>query len=201
MTDQTDVDQAQTTTPTEAVLDLRSLRKQPYRLLRALEAKFLRRISDRGQASGSSQQWMGLAFRCRGIDMVVSQTEIQEVMMMPEMTRVPGTRAWLMGLANVRGELLSMVDLGHFLGQDILLGERANRVLWVKNLSLRVGIVVDELYGFRRLNEANFSTVIPANMTNYGAWLDGQFEVDEQQWLVLSLSKLVRSDEFLQAAA
>ena len=41
--------------------------------------------------------------------------EVVEILPMPQVTPVPGAQPWLLGVANIRGNLLPIVDLKQFL--------------------------------------------------------------------------------------
>ena len=48
---------------------------------------------------------------------LVAREETREVLTYPsQLTRVPGAKTWVKGLANVRGALLPVIDLRQFLG-------------------------------------------------------------------------------------
>ena len=64
-----------------------------------------------------AREWVGVAFRLGGEAFLVAREETREVMGYPAaVTRVPGAKAWIRGLSNVRGQLLPMIDLRRFLG-------------------------------------------------------------------------------------
>ena len=43
---------------------------------------------------------------------VADRDQVREVLMLPDaMTRVPGAKRWLLGIANLRGHLLPLMDL------------------------------------------------------------------------------------------
>ena len=90
---------------------LRALRDRPFELLLALETRA--RDVAAGQREGTAaQEWIGVAFRMGGETFLVERDEAREVMGLPApVTRVPGARRWIVGLANVRGQLLPVIDL------------------------------------------------------------------------------------------
>ena len=48
---------------------------------------------------------------------LVAREEAREVLGVPApLTRVPGAKSWILGLANVRGQLLPIIDLRAYLG-------------------------------------------------------------------------------------
>lgn len=98
--------------------------------------------------------WRGIGFRIGDRAFVSSITEVNEILSMPAaLTPVPATRNWLLGVANVRGNLLGIVDLKQFLlDQRTHVNERS-RVLWVKQAGGGVGLLVDEVLGQRNLTD------------------------------------------------
>jgi chemotaxis signal transduction protein len=66
------------------------------------------------------------------------------------MTRVPGAKLWIKGIANVRGQLLPIIDLRQFLGSGTTPVNRNTRILVVNHREIPAGLIVDEVLGFRR---------------------------------------------------
>ncbi len=98
--------------------------------------------------------WRGIGFRVGERQFVSSINEVNEILTMPSaLTPVPATRNWLLGVANVRGNLIAVVDLKQFLlDQRTHVNERS-RVLWVKQSGGGVGLLVDEVLGQRNLTD------------------------------------------------
>ncbi|HEU0277349.1 MAG TPA: chemotaxis protein CheW [Rhodanobacteraceae bacterium] len=100
--------------------------------------------------------WRAIGFRVGDRQFVCGIDEVGEILMSPPpVTSIPATRPWLLGVANVRGTLIALVDLKQFLfGQRTHITARA-RVLVVKQGGGNVGLVVDELLGQRNLTDAD----------------------------------------------
>jgi purine-binding chemotaxis protein CheW len=75
----------------------------------------------------------------------------------PRITPLPNLPGWLLGVGNVRGEIVSMVDLAAFLGVDRPRSAHRRRFIVVRNLEMRVGLVVDRILGIRSLEPAGES--------------------------------------------
>src|ERR1700756_1051520 len=99
---------------TAIAADLYAMAGQPYDLLFALENRL--RVARLDIAAGQTQSWTGLGFRLREHWLVAPREDGREVITMPKLTRVPGGKPWLLGVANVRGSLLPITDLGLMLG-------------------------------------------------------------------------------------
>ena len=70
-----------------------------------------------------------------------------EIGRLPAVTPLPGLPEWVMGVSNIRGEIISMVDLGAFFDIAPLRQRRERRFLVVHVPDMKVGIVVDRILG------------------------------------------------------
>ncbi|MEM9056726.1 MAG: chemotaxis protein CheW, partial [Pseudomonadota bacterium] len=144
---------------------------------------------------------VGVACRFGGANVLVSREEIREIMVVPPTTRVPGARAWVRGLANVRGQLLPLIDLNAFGGGDATAVGRTTRVIWVNHRTVPAGLLVDEVFGFRRFaRSGRLAPDADAASQPLSEHLTGVFAAGEERWPVLGLQGIVESDAFLQAA-
>src|SRR5262245_26261079 len=181
---------------------LKSLRDQPFELLRELERRARVAMTGKGRDVGTDREWVGVAFRLGSENFLVAREETREVLGFPTMlTRVPGARSWVRGLANVRGQLLSVVDLRSFLNAGTTSSGRSSRVLVAHHREVPAGLLVDEVLGFRRFADAEFSATVPPTILRCERYLAGAFKRGNESWPVFSLRSLLESPEFLQAAA
>lgn len=133
---------------------------------------------------------------------LVAREETREVLGLPgSITRIPGARSWVKGLANVRGQLLPILDLRQYLGSGATQGGRNARVLVVNHREVPAGLMVDEVLGFRRFADREFSAEVPPTVVRVDRYLAGAFRRGSEVWPVLSLRNLVESPSFLQAAS
>lgn len=181
---------------------LRSLRDRPYELLAELERRGRAVSAQVEQEGATGREWVGVALRMAGEMFLVAREETREVLGIPNaLTRVPGARSWVKGLANVRGQLLPVLDLRQFLGSGVTPVTRLARVVVVHHREIPAGLLVDEVLGFRRFAEAEFSGDVPPTVVRCERYLAGAFRRGQEQWPVLSLRTLVESQAFLDAAA
>ncbi len=88
-------------------LNLQALAEQPFELLVELERRARAAIAAREGAPASADEWVGIGFRLGAERFVTSRADVREVLPIPEqVTRVPGAKPWLRGIANLRGQLL-----------------------------------------------------------------------------------------------
>jgi twitching motility protein PilI len=181
------------------VTALRELRDKPFELLREMERRG-RAVVAGGKDGPAGQEWVGVAFRLGGDSFLVAREETREVMAVPSnLTRVPGARAWIRGLANVRGQLMAVIDLRHFLGSGATTAGRNVRIIVVNHRDIPAGLLVDEVLGFRRFADSEFASEPPPTLIRCERFLAGAFRRGAESWPVMSLKLLVESPSFLQA--
>lgn len=179
---------------------LKALKDQPFELLLELERR-AKAAAAGARDSAAGNAWIGVAFRIGGETFLVARDEAREIMGMPSpLTRVPGSREWIRGLANVRGQLLPVIDLKQYLGSGVSLPGRNTRVVVVNHREIPAGLIVDEVLGFRRFSEQEFHAEPPPTMVRCERYLAGSFRRGTEAWPVFSLRKLVESQAFLQGA-
>ncbi len=182
--------------------DLKSLRDRPFELLAELERRGRAVTAQVAQDSPETREWVGIALKMAGELYLVARDETREVLSLPAaLTRVPGAKPWLKGLSNVRGQLLPVLDVRQFLGSGVTQPSRNTRVLVVNHREIPAGLMVDEVIGFRRFAESEFSGDAPPTIVRCERYLAGAFRRGAEQWPVLSLRSLVESPEFQDAAA
>jgi twitching motility protein PilI len=191
-----------TSTTSAAEPSLRSLRDRPFELLKELEKRSRAVTAGNVPQANAGPEWVGVAFRMGGETFLVAREETREVLGYPAtVTRIPGAKGWVKGLANVRGQLLPMLDLRQFLGSGATAAGRNTRVVVVNHREIPAGLMVDEVLGFRRFAETEFNAEAPPTVIRCDSYLAGAFRRGGEVWPVLSLKTLVESQSFLQAAS
>lgn len=144
--------------------------------------------------------WQGLAFSVNGVQLICAMNEVSEMLPVPDaVTWVPGSDSWMLGLANVRGNLLPLVDLQAFLGGKPAIIGNESRVLVVRNKNVVTGLVVPGVTGMRymvenqRISDVRFEGRI-------GDYVYDMFEAEATTWPVFSMAALMADQDFLIAA-
>lgn len=169
-------------------------------LLRDYDRRARARVVGLPPIEDAGEVFHGIGFQMGDLTLVVSLEQVIEVMPHPRLTRVPRTRAWLKGIGNVRGRLISVVDLlGLLSGRPATLDARA-RVLALRSEDLMVGLLVEEVRGVR-----HFPVSARCDGADRPDWLapvvDGCFRSGDTLWHALDAGRLLRSPAFQGAAA
>jgi twitching motility protein PilI len=187
---------------TESELELKSLRDRPFELLAELERRGRAVSASANPEANTGREWVGVALRMAGDLYLVAREETREVLGVPAAsTRVPGAKSWIKGLANVRGQLLPIIDLRQFLGSGVTPVTRNTRIVVVNHREIPAGLIVDEVLGFRRFAENEFTGDAPPTVARCERYLAGAFRRGNDQWPVLSLRNVLESPAFAEAAA
>jgi chemotaxis signal transduction protein len=102
--------------------------------------------ADRGAANEM------LVFTVGGQLYAVVAAGVREVLAAPELSRVPGGPPGLLGVANVRGDILPVADTGRLLGTSVTRSEGA-QVLVLDGAGPPLGLLVDEVVELRGLSD------------------------------------------------
>ncbi len=145
--------------------------------------------------------WSGLTFMLDGVRMVSAMNETNEMLAHPEhITAVPKAKPWMLGLANLRGNLMPIIDLQAFVGGKPIVPGKSTRVLIINQRGLTCGLLVSNVLGMRHFNEAN--RISHARMDGtIGNYIFEAFGLNKEVWPVFSMSALAADPEFRSAAA
>lgn len=147
------------------------------------------------------ESWDALAYSIGGVRVVSGMNEVTEMLTYPEqITGVPGAKSWMLGLANVRGSLMPVIDMQAYLGAKPVVPNKMARMLVIQMRGLVVGLIVPSVQGMRHFGESH--RMGNARMKGaLGAYVYEAFSVDGGVWPVFSLSALTADPEFRIAAA
>jgi purine-binding chemotaxis protein CheW len=70
-------------------------------------------------------------------------TSLHEIVRVPEITAVPDAPAYMEGVINLRGKIVSVIDLRKRLGEKKVSSSRRNRILVVEHNGRLSGLIVD----------------------------------------------------------
>ncbi|HEN47100.1 MAG TPA: purine-binding chemotaxis protein CheW, partial [Mizugakiibacter sp.] len=123
----------------------------PYDLLAEYERQSLAHDPGVPEQIETPGLWRGIGFRLGSYYFVSDISEVSEILTPLPMADVPGTLPWLLGVTNLRGNLVPVVDLGHFLFNEVTRSTPRTRLLVVYQPGGNVGLLVDEISGLQTL--------------------------------------------------
>ena len=159
---------------------------------------YQRQLAERLRLADSARSASKLGVQVGEQSWLIDLAEAGEVMPVPAITTVPLTQPWFRGVANVRGNLYSVVDFAEFLGSGVSgIGEQARLVLLGERFRSAAALLVDRSLGLRNPKELR----VRAAASGGKSWLRGEYE-DEAggRWRELDVGALVRDTGFLSVA-
>lgn len=129
---------------------------------------------------------------------LVKLDDAGEMLSLPEISSVPLTKPWYLGLANIRGVLASVVDFAAFMGGEPTTRTPDCRLLLIADrFHSFSGLVVSRMLGLR-----NVQTLGVVSDAGNRPWVGaGYRDADGKLWHELDVGQLVVHNEFLHAGA
>ena len=176
-------------------------KRSPFLVLADYEQRSLAHVAGLPEQLDAPGLWRGVAYRVGSHRLASGFDEVVEIMPLPLVSHVPGSLPWMLGVANVRGTLLPVVDLKQFLEGERTVLHESQRVLVVRQPGGDVAVTIDELYGQRSFVDGQGIEVDSVSEGRYAYFIDRAYRINDQDWGVFSLDRLARTPEFRQAAA
>ena len=137
-------------------------------------------------------------FSLLGDNYVMPLNELNEVLEVPECTKLPRVKSWVRGLANVRGRLLPVIDLADFLGGSLAGSVRDRRVLVLDMDGIYVGLIVDAVHGIRSLAVDSYRE--SRNNGPLVHFVEGSFSEEDKELPIFCAHKLMQDSQFMSVS-
>ena len=162
--------------------------------LRDYQTNILARLENAKKAGAESPAgYLGVVIG--GKNVLINLQEISETLPMIDIQRVPLVKPWFLGVANVRGVLYAINDLGQMLENTLTTLSSDTRLVMVSEaVTSNVAFVVSKMFGLRKLDEMQ----VRKEAVDDSVCLKTQSYNDTENliWHILDCDKLVRSKEF-----
>ena len=169
--------------------------------LRQLHARLAARLQAARSEDVATAHWLAVEAGARRYLMPLAQAG--EIFPWTGVLAVPYTQPWLLGVANLRGTLVAVVDFPGLQGQTLARNEMtlADASLLVFNPALEVhaALLVDRLLGLR--GTQSFTAMRDAPRGSPGYWGATYIDAAGADWQEIDLQRLARDPEFLHIRA
>lgn len=152
------------------------------------------------QSAETFSEWSAIAFRVGNNSLLAPLDEVVEILDMPKLARVPLAQPWVRGIANVRGNLLPVVDFSGFFGGEVASTSEKSRVMVIDHGGIYSGLVVDEVYGLKHFMESEHTDSEPAVDESLLPYVRAGYRRDGKVWQELSLFALADTPRFVMTA-
>ncbi len=138
-------------------------------------------------------------FFLEDIPLAIPLSSALEISHRPDITPLPNLPDWLIGVSNIRGEIVSIVDLKAFFRILSRRARRNRRFIIVHNQEMKVGMLVDKIAGILSLarSDAEMIRSSPYGEGEISAYISGVVamgEGDTEDLLnILDINKILSS--------
>lgn len=145
-------------------------------------------------------EWQGLGFQVGGLRLVANMGEISEILQVPRVAPLPGVKSWIMGIANVRGRLVPVIDLHDYLGMAPTVPMARWRVLIVEDRDLVAGLLVEQSLGIQHFLSASYEETTADAVEGLKPYIRGAFRHGGRVYYEAHLKSILRDDKFFDVA-
>jgi purine-binding chemotaxis protein CheW len=127
-----------------------------------------------------------LVFRLHDNQYAVPLSDVKEVIGLPNVVPVPQSPAYLLGLINLRGKVISAIDLKKKLDMPKV-GDQVKRpaVILIDGDSTTIGCVVDSIQEVLSIKEEEIEKSVKENVPVSNTYIDGIARFDSKPMILL----------------
>lgn len=160
------------------------------------------RLAERMQAVRTERpaaSW--LAVDCAGQGLLFPLQQAGEIFDVGPLVPVPHTRPWMLGVANLRGGLHTVVDLAAFLGLPAVPARDQQRLVALNpSLGSHCALRVDRLEGLRHAADLTPAPEDEADLPRPAFAAARYLDANGRQWQEIALAALAADGSFLSIA-
>lgn len=163
--------------------------------LRQFQTELSRRLQE---AASLQVETSRLGFLSAGQNWLVPLSDIDEVMPVPSIQPVPGTRRWFRGLANIRGNLYAVSDLADFLTGQVTPDTHDSRLILAhRRHGINAALLVEKALGLKQAGQ-----MTGCSEASPWPWVSLQLlDSGNQPWQEINLARFLAQGEFLTVEA
>lgn len=174
-----------------------------FEYLLFIDRKCVEQQGGLAQQSPDASHAHGLALYLGPHQYIIPITDIDEIVALPDFTSIPRTPRWLKGIANVRGNLITLLDLHDYIFGSTSKAEACSkRTLVVKQESHYYGLVIDSIIGMKSFHQDQGSDQVPKGFdSDYLDYISAFYFLGEKWFAALSINKLLLDERFRKSAS
>ncbi len=142
-----------------------------------------------------------ISFSLLGHDWAVPLDQVAELIEIQDCTPLPGVKPWVVGVSNLRGKLLPVIDFAQFLCGQLSAVNRLQRIVVLDRQDVFVGLIVDELKGMKHFSSDAYEPDNQYVDTALNPFVQGYYQGDDDtRTLLFSPDALIESQSFRDVA-
>ncbi len=172
----------------------------PLKLFQSLENASLGNLLD-DSAIVSQASWRGFVFKIEELSLAIPFDGEFEIVPAQELSPLPMTQPWLLGMTNIRGNIYTLIDFSHFIGRRLVrLNSRCNFLL-LPDVGLKSGLVLDGRISLRSFSADLIDDDQVSLDSGLNPYLSKVFDDNNEKFGVIDIDSLCNSPEFANIGA
>lgn len=167
--------------------------------------EYEQRSASHGVAGPAEQEklsnWVGVVFRLGAHHLTAGIEKVSEILNLSNYTQVPGAKPWILGLANIRGNLVTLCDLSWFLSGVRTPITARTRILVTDMQNRPMGFLVDEVIGQRHFHSDDAQETDQFGDSEVAPFVRKLFQSSNESWGLLEIDELLSDSGFINGAA
>ena len=136
-----------------------------------------------------------LSFRLGTEHYCIDIADAKEVFSPISITRVPNTPAFIIGVTNLHGEIVPLVDIKYFLGLEQKEGFNGTKVITTDIRGNVIGLVVDDVNAARDIEEESIQPPLATIKGRLAEFTSGQIEIGKGIFIIINIKKILNCEE------
>lgn len=144
-------------------------------------------------------QWV--TFRLEGETYGINVMQVQEVLRMTEIAPVPGAPDYVVGIINLRGNVVTVIDTRSRFGLQAAEADDATRIVIIECDNNIVGILVDSVAEVVNLRGSQIETAPNVGNDESSKYIQGVFSRDEDILILVDLNRFLTDEEWSEVGS
>ncbi len=124
--------------------------------------------------------------------------QVQEVLKVTEIAPVPGVPDYILGIINLRGNVVTVIDARRRMGLDDRESDEASRIVIIDVDNQNVGILVDSVSEVVRISPDSVEPAPEVGNDDSSRFIQGVTSTEEGLTILVDLNRLLSDEEWAQ---
>jgi len=144
--------------------------------------------------TGDALRWV--TFRLENEKYGINVMQVQEVLRITEIAPVPGAPSYVLGIINLRGNVVTVIDTRSRFGLPSVETDDSSRVVIIESEEQVVGILVDSVAEVVDLDPSEIETAPNVGTEESAKFIQGVASHDGELLILVDLNKLLSDEEW-----
>ena len=141
-----------------------------------------------------------VTFRLKDETYGINVMQVQEVLRVTEIAPVPGAPGFVLGIINLRGNVVTVIDTRTRFGLPTTEVDDSSRIVIIESEEQVVGILVDSVAEVVELRQSEIDSAPNIGNEESSRYIQGVASRDEDLLIVVDLNKLLTEEEWSEMA-